>query len=120
MTIYKPGPRPGEALKSWPQHGSYGQENAKVAAAVRPNEVVGQVTATKAIRPWDPEAEDGSEVVFGVVLFGRAAGEDATVFTNDCEFKGSKLVTPTGANAAETAALKAQAIAGLLVRNKVR
>lgn len=218
MTIYTPGPRPGEAIKSWP-NGQRGQEDAVVASAVRANEVVGKVTrgaasvvaapkagnvgngvltvanpglsagtdpgvftvmiiepatnggafdvegpdgvnvghgtigvafdgpvkftladgstdfaagdtfdvtvsyaaGSNAIKPWSPTATDGSEDVFGVALFGRAAGEPATVFTDDCEFKAAKLITPTGANPTETAALREQAFAGLRARrNKVR
>lgn len=62
---------------------------------------------------WDPAADDGSEVVSGVALYGvtTGAGEKAEIagLTRDAQVKGFALILPEGVTADQTA----QAHAGL-------
>ena len=85
--------------------GFLSRENVTLGADAAANEIVGKVTATGKYVPWDPTAEDGSEVVAGVNLAKAKANALVVIVDTTAEVKTGVLVYPEG--------FKDEAIAGL-------
>ncbi|MEP0155243.1 head decoration protein [Pseudophaeobacter sp.] len=98
MTTYTEGKTPGDWL-IYEAAGTYSRSACTVAGGdYGSGTVMGQVTATKKFKDWDPTANDGSETVAGILLNPvKAAAADATGVVIDTHAQISRLGLSFGA-----------------------
>lgn len=113
---------PGSFILSESNQPHYSRDNVTLsgAAVIQTGQVCGKVTASGAVVPWNPGANDGSQnaACLPVYRYDTTGGDvQGAVISRDAQVKADGLVWPVGvAPADKAAAIAALKALGILVR----